>query len=144
MINKVMLVDDMEISNAILKKMLAISAADIQVFEFTNACIAFENIQTVMPDLIFLDINMPLLDGWEFLDKMIEHQLNHQVIILTSSVSFLEKRRAADYSNVVDYCNKPIRKEQLINYVRPVEPDKILVPVSLNKIPAQYPNLSHN
>lgn len=69
--------------------------------------------------LVLLDINMPVMTGWEFLDGL--NQLNLkatiQVVIMTSSVDMQDKIRASSYPLVVDYMSKPIGVEQ-INQLR--------------------------
>jgi CheY-like chemotaxis protein len=62
-----------------------------------------------LPDMIFLDINMPHLNGFEFLEKMKEYKLNDkvQVIMYTSSNSLSDQKAAQRYSNVIGYMEKP-------------------------------------
>lgn len=63
-----------------------------------------------VPDLILLDLNMPLLDGWEFLDALNGLALPRPVcvLVLTSSLSAADHARAAGYPNVAGYFAKPL------------------------------------
>ncbi len=65
--------------------------------------------------LVLLDINMPVMTGWEFLDglKQLNLKATIQVVIKTSSVDMQDKIRASSYPVVVDYMSKPIGVEQI-------------------------------
>lgn len=68
-------------------------------------------------DLILLDINMPILDGFGFLKGFpeLDHQLTKQakVVILTSSMNLEDKKRSSASPYVVGYLNKPLTEEKL-------------------------------
>ncbi|TDN36585.1 response regulator [Hymenobacter sp. UV11] len=63
-----------------------------------------------LPDLILLDLNMPLMDGWEFLDEFSRLPLTHPicVLLLTSSINLEDRTRAARYQAVAGYFTKPL------------------------------------
>jgi CheY-like chemotaxis protein len=66
--------------------------------------------------LIFLDINMPVMGGWEFLDELTKYSdlvKNTSVIIVSSSINAGDKVKAFEYSNVIDYFEKPISEKML-------------------------------
>lgn len=71
-----------------------------------------------LPEIIFLDINMPLMNGWEFLEKYkkmpsgIRQQIN--LYMLSSSVYPEDINKAKSYADVVDYITKPLTKEILL------------------------------
>ena len=109
-----MLVDDVDISNILLKKLISKIALTAQVFDFTQPEKAYISLQEINPDLIFLDLNMPLINGWQFLDKMKEDNHYNKVIIVTSSTSILDKEQSKNYSNIIDFFEKPVSKEKLI------------------------------
>jgi two-component system chemotaxis response regulator CheY len=73
---------------------------------------------SVWPDLIFLDLNMPYMDGWQFLDEFTRHGLEGvksvTIYILTSSASGFDMERAKSYQHISGYLVKPMmRKEYL-------------------------------
>lgn len=69
------------------------------------------------PQIIFLDLNMPILGGWEFLDDFMnlfyEKFSDTKVVILSSTVDPKDKERARKYPIVIDFFSKPITKEIL-------------------------------
>ncbi len=69
------------------------------------------------PDLIFLDINMPVLNGFDFLERFLEFpntfQEQCEVIMLTSSDDPKDKDRAMNYTVVKDYFIKPLKPTDL-------------------------------
>lgn len=72
------------------------------------------------PDVILLDLNMPVMDGWQFLDKLILIPTAQQVTlyIVTSSIDPADVEKAKQYELVSDYIVKPITKEHLVEMVK--------------------------
>lgn len=64
------------------------------------------------PELIFLDLNMPCMNGWDFLDEFVEKFYvrfsKTKVVILSSSIAPSERAKAAGYPIVIDYLAKPL------------------------------------
>ena len=70
------------------------------------------------PQLIFLDLNMPVMGGWEFLDnfskeKYTSQYTNTKVIVLSSTIDPHDIEKAKTYSMVIDFMSKPITIEML-------------------------------
>lgn len=63
--------------------------------------------------LLFLDINMPVMNAWRFLDELKNNSLNEliYIVIVSSSIDIKDKERAKKYSNVIDYVEKPLPLE---------------------------------
>lgn len=113
-----MLVDDNNIANFITQKFIELRLPDSNIVAFTNPVVAFENITSVSPHIIFLDLNMPEMDGWEFLEKMRDAGLEYPVAILTSSSNPLDIKKAEEYNNVVNFYIKPLQPDQFSRLVQ--------------------------
>ncbi|MCM8571073.1 response regulator [Gramella jeungdoensis] len=68
-----------------------------------------------LPDFILLDINMPVMNGWDFLDEFIKIpcEKNITIYIVTSSLDPFDMEKAKSYSNVNNYLIKPINSNNL-------------------------------
>jgi CheY-like chemotaxis protein len=70
-----------------------------------------------LPEVILLDINMPVMDGWEFLDEYVKvkHKIKNKVKIymVSSSVNLSDLDKAKTYDDIVDYVVKPIKSSDL-------------------------------
>ncbi|RZS99833.1 response regulator [Aquimarina brevivitae] len=68
-----------------------------------------------LPEVILLDLNMPILDGWQFLDEFTKVKLDEKIMIyiVSSSIDPTDVLRAKSYENVSNYVVKPIDLEQL-------------------------------
>lgn len=80
--------------------------------------------------LIFLDINMPIMNGWEFLDYITEHNLtqNITVVMASSSVDMADKIKAESYNCVIGFIEKPLSKNAILNLFDTIGGDGILLP----------------
>ncbi|PWS29447.1 hypothetical protein DHW03_06430 [Pedobacter yonginense] len=76
----------------------------------------FEKDDDNVANLIFLDINMPVMNGWSFLEAIKDHanDNNTKVVIVTSSTEASEREKANAYSLVKGFCTKPLNEQQLI------------------------------
>ncbi len=125
-ISRFVVIDDDPVNNALCKMIIHLTVGKIDVKTFTLPEKGFKFIESEYAhkangsrSVILLDINMPLMSGWEFLerfeelDEIIKKQLN--IYILSSSVDPRDKARAGSNRNVVDYIVKPITKEVILN-----------------------------
>ncbi|MFD2101263.1 response regulator [Flagellimonas iocasae] len=75
-----------------------------------------------LPSIIFLDLNMPIMDGWGFLDNFIKIPNKNRekivVYVVSSSINPSDRERAKQYEVVSDYIIKPINENQLIEVLR--------------------------
>lgn len=125
----VMLIDDNEIDNLINQKMIEASGITNNVYIHTGAKSAIEFLKNleklselsneVLPDIIFLDIDMPLMDGFQFLDEFqkltVKTKEKCNIVMLTSSINPQDLDKSKSYSNVKRYLNKPLSNKNLLS-----------------------------
>ena len=126
----VMLIDDNEIDNLINQKMIEAASITQHIYTHTGARSAIEFLKNIekledvanqiLPDVIFLDIDMPLMDGFQFLDefeKLKETSKNKcKIVMLTSSINPQDVNKSKEYAYVKKYINKPLSQENLENF----------------------------
>lgn len=110
---KIYLVDDQPVLNKINKRFISMINGNITVNDFTEPKLALDSIAADNPDLVLLDLNMPEISGWDFLDQLHRAGINTNIIILTSSESQQDKAAASNYPQVKEYFVKPLGKEDL-------------------------------
>lgn len=114
-------IDDDEVYQFLCKKTIEITKRVKNVIVFSNGMEAIDffnqwkyNSET-LPDIIFLDIDMPIMDDWQFLDEFIplKTDIEKQIIIyiVTSSDHPMDVTKAKDMSEVKGYIIKPITTE---------------------------------
>lgn len=114
----IFLVDDDPINNLINRRILGKTGISHRIQEFLGGEDALEKISEVELDqklLILLDINMPVLNGWEFLNKYLElfpHR-NDKIVILSSSIDFQDRQQANVYPIVSGFLEKPLTLDKI-------------------------------
>lgn len=123
------LVDDSEVDLFIQKKFIELSSFAEKVITFSSPIKALEALQSTktidIPSLIFLDLNMPLLNGFEFLEKIntLSNITSHvKVVILSSSNSPADRLRAKEFPNVINFISKPLTMDGLQLLTESLEP----------------------
>jgi CheY-like chemotaxis protein len=107
---KIMLIDDDVTNNIITKKLLLKYDSNFIVQEYKSAADALNALKngSFKPNLIFLDINMPDMNGWQFLDKFTSLRLSVSIYMLTSSVDVLDIERAKTSPYLQGFISKPL------------------------------------
>jgi CheY-like chemotaxis protein len=124
--NGVYVVDDDKIFHFIIKKLLMNNKIEVSPEFFENGLLALNGIKNKLdngetpPDLILLDINMPVLDGWQFLEeyKKLKDRLQKDIVIyiISSSDNSVDINRANDFkTEISDYYLKPVTVEAIKN-----------------------------
>ncbi|CAN5241938.1 response regulator [soil metagenome] len=108
----VIIIDDDDIVLLVERKMLQRCGVAKDPISFKEGKIALEFIENNIKNrlLILLDINMPKMNGWEFLTHLENLDLNDEiyVIMVTSSIDQYDKDIAKQYSSVIGFIEKPI------------------------------------
>ena len=130
-IKRLLLIDDADIDQRLYRRMLERSqmVEEIESFYYADEALEYlKSSRSVEIDVIFLDINMPRMNGFEFLEAAIDElgeAFTHVVIVmLTTSLDPADRARAEQFSVVRDFINKPLtvddvkRAAQLLKEVR--------------------------
>jgi CheY-like chemotaxis protein len=114
---KIVLIDDDPISTFVTEKLITKNIAEpFQIFKFDRATDALNNIYEIQPNYLFLDLNMPEMSGWEFLEVFTPMQSSPEIYILSSSIDEKDMDKAMTYAMVKKYLSKPLIKK----YVRSI------------------------
>lgn len=119
MYSKVAIIDDDPINNLICEKVIQRKAFAEEVISFLSAVDALDwfcGLKPVeRPGLIFLDINLPYMDGWEFLTHLNERLPDHGtcIYILSSSVSEDDQEKARTHPSIAGFLVKPLTLDKL-------------------------------
>ncbi|MFV7235671.1 response regulator [Flavobacterium sp. ZB4R12] len=117
-------VDDDAIYQIIVNKIIQRSEMFSAISSFKNGKDAIDILHNslenneLLPDIILLDINMPIMDGWEFMEEMglIKSKMSKQIIIyiVSSSIAIEDKNKSKTYPDILGYLSKPITTDDLI------------------------------
>jgi CheY-like chemotaxis protein len=105
---KVLLIDDDPINNLVTKRLLLQIHPQLEIMDFTRADIALTHIISDKTDLILLDINMPGMNGWEFLTELEKIGNKTPVIMLSSSIDPNDHCKSIHFKSVRGFLRKPL------------------------------------
>lgn len=115
------IIDDDPIYLMLAKRLISLNQFSNLIFEYRDGNEAYLALKQMhdqgeqMPDMIFLDINMPIWDGWDFLDEIVKLELQDtfDVYMVSSSTSLCDKEKAESYPLVRGFLTKPLEIEAL-------------------------------
>lgn len=122
-VKRVFLVDDDQIFRTATTVLLQREIQEIEISEFKNGMEVYDRLLEIertkepLPNLILLDINMPLMNGWEFLEELKECapelRNNIDIHILTSSIAPEDMNLSLTYEFIKGYITKPFTIEDV-------------------------------
>ncbi len=125
MLDKILCIDDDPITLMLCKKVISKSSFSDEIITSQNGEEALHYFNTIKqnedknhyPQLIFLDLNMPVMGGWEFLDYFTSAEYSDfsstKVIVLSSTIDPEDLEKAKKYPMVIDFLSKPITQSML-------------------------------
>lgn len=128
-INNVCLVEDDPMQAFITTKMIKMTGLVENIMIFNNGKEAYDKLRAIfvasekLPEIILLDLNMPVWDGWQFLEEFtkIPNSSNVIIYILTSSSDPADLKRAETYNLSKNYLVKPVTRDQLKTVLAEIE-----------------------
>lgn len=121
LVEKTVLIDDSDIDLFIQRRFL-------EVYNFSNELLLYKSAEEALgwlqningasaPDIIFLDLNMPEIDGFSFLknfrDLPDKIKIKSKIVVLTSSNSSKDREQAFTFKNVIQFITKPLKQTDI-------------------------------
>jgi CheY-like chemotaxis protein len=123
----IFLIDDDPVFVYLTKKIICSVNGGCEIREFADGELAIERLRqicddgTSLPDIIFVDLSMPVMDGWEFLNEydLLRPKLSKpiELFIVSSSISPQEVERSKTYPAVLDFLIKPVAKGKIAEII---------------------------
>lgn len=124
---KILIIDDDEIFVLLNSKVITSIESSAEIVDFEDGELALNYLHEIidnpnlLPDIILLDLNMPILDGWEFLAEYqkIFPKITKQIhlYLLSSSISPYDMDKAKQIPEVTEFVTKPLSKDSFLNIV---------------------------
>jgi CheY-like chemotaxis protein len=114
----IVLIDDDPINNLINKRLIVklnLSPAVIEFLEAEKALSYIESTDEIKKTLILLDINMPVMNGWDFLGhyEKLENKRQDMIIMLSSSIDHQDRQKSREFKYVRGFIEKPLTREKI-------------------------------
>jgi CheY-like chemotaxis protein len=126
-LNLIWVIDDDPIFTFLTETQLTELYSHVSVQSFANGHEAYEELKKLitedndLPDLILLDINMPVMDGWEFIEeyKAIMGQFDQKVFVfmVSSTIDINEIEMAKNHENIEGFISKPVVMDELVKMI---------------------------
>lgn len=118
---KLLVIDDDDINIFIMKKMVQKTGYETDMVSKANGQAAIDHLKQLieddqpLPDLILIDVNMPVLNGWEFLEsyESLHIEKDIDMYMLSSSIYENDREKARTYRTVKGFICKPLSVEQV-------------------------------
>lgn len=119
---KIFIIDDDPVHRLIARKLLERDGHFTTIEYFVNASEGHAELKknterTQLPDVILLDIEMPVMNGWEFMEEFVkipaEKRSGTKVFIVSSSIADEDKKQSEAYPEIIKYITKPLTPEAI-------------------------------
>ena len=123
-----LVIDDDDINIFIIKKIVEKTGYNVDMTAKTNGQLAIDYVKEIIdtpnfPNLILIDINMPVLNGWEFIEayELLGNTRKVDMYMLSSSVYENDIEKAKSYKTVKGFISKPLSIDRLIELLKGIE-----------------------
>lgn len=129
---KVLIIDDDPIVVFLHKKIIQKCGLSAEPLSFLNGkqCLEFfqEEASETEIYVLFLDINMPVMDGWEFLEAIQHTSFGAKILVVltTSSVDSHDRKKAGEYKQVHEFLEKPLTMEKCLSLKNRLKDQKLI------------------
>ena len=121
LVDKTVLIDDSDIDLFIQRRFLEVYNFSNQLFLYKSAEEALDWLKGMNgdtpPDIIFLDLNMPEIDGFSFLKNFLDLpekiKSKSKIVVLTSSNNAQDREQAFSFTNVIQFITKPLKQTDI-------------------------------
>jgi CheY-like chemotaxis protein len=134
-LNSILLIDDDEVTNFYNSHIISKMGISEHVHAELNGQEALRYLHEkqsfkgdyIKPDLIFLDVNMPIMNGFEFLEQYEnlpeEDRGQHLIVMLTSSLLESDRNRASNFNTLSAYYSKPLSQQAIEDIIQKYFPE---------------------
>lgn len=118
------IIDDDEIIIYLTDKLLKKVEFSEKVEKFTDASAAIERLKFAIelgediPEVILFDLNMPVMNGWDFIEEFRKLKTNIPAFVFTSSIDPADKQKSFQYPEIKDFITKPLTIQKLDKILR--------------------------
>ncbi|BCS97595.1 hypothetical protein DSLASN_32270 [Desulfoluna limicola] len=117
----ILCIDDSKVSRTFIKRGLSdiLQGADLQIEEASNARDALELCSRKRYDLVTLDLTMPDMSGYEFLEELRERSITQSIVVLTADIQPLAEQKVMELG-ATGYLEKPFDKEPMMTMLKQI------------------------